>query len=230
MKALVSYQIAKRLSEALGIDVIPLNAYKCLDSPVASHADMLFCVLDKTVFCYEDYVKENNLYEILVNEGYDIVFVAKECQCEYPNDISLNALVMGKTIFSATNHTAKEILNYANENGYKTVNIKQGYSACSTLVIDENHAVTSDKGIYKALLEENKHALLIDNKDITLPGYNCGFIGGASGVINHNVVVFGDVSTLCDYDAILEFLRPLEKNIISISQGRVYDFGGFKLI
>jgi len=156
MKALINYEIADAFYNATGLDVIPLKPYSKLDLPVSAHADMLFCLLDKTIFCYEDYVKENNIYNTLKDSGLNVIFVSNECKKNYPYDISLNVLVMGKTLFCNIKHTAVEIVDYANNNGYKIVNIKQGYSACSTLVVDENNAITSDTGVASAIEKKEK--------------------------------------------------------------------------
>lgn len=230
MKALVNYKIAEEFERKTGIEAIALNPYTRLAKPVASHPDMLFCVLDKTVFCYKDYMLENNLCDVVSREGYSINFVSNTCSMEYPNDIALNVLVMGKDLLCNTRHTAPEILDYAKKHGYCVHNVNQGYSACSTLIIDENTAITSDMGISSAIKSLGKKVLIIKNEDIVLPGYDCGFIGGASGKIGESVYFFGDIDTLQDGKTIFNLLREKNLSIKSISSGRVYDFGGIKLI
>ena len=230
MKALVNYEVASAFAKKTAIDVISLPPYNKLDLPVAAHPDMLFCVLDDTVFCYKDYVLENSLYSLLENEGYNVVFVSNICDKVYPLDISLNVLVMGKTLFCNVKHTAKEIIDYGNDNGYSIVNVKQGYSACSTLVIDENTAITSDIGILSAIEKAGKNAILIKNDDIILSGYNCGFIGGATGKIENDVFIFGEIELISEYKEISVLLESKGCKIVPVLSGRVYDFGGIKLI
>ena len=230
MKALVSRDIAKELLDAIGIEVIPLVPYGRLDVPVASHADMLFSVVDNKIFCYEEYVKENNLLDALASSGKELVFVSCGCDSEYPKDVSLNVLWIGKALICKVKSTAKEILDYAKENGYVIVDVKQGYTACSTLVLNENCAITTDKTIFNALEKIGKEALLIPTDGITLKGYNCGFIGGATGVFDNTVVVFGQIDTLGNYSEILHFLERENLSTKCILAGGVYDFGGFKLI
>ncbi len=230
MKALINHEIAIDFHKMTGIDVIPLKPYDKLDSPVSAHADMLFCLLDDTIFCYEDYVTENNIYESLRDSGLNVIFVSKKCGKSYPDDISLNVLIMGKTLFCNLKSTAKEIIDYASENGYKLINVKQGYSACSTIVIDESNAITADTGIASAIEKEGKRVLLINDRDIVLTGYNCGFIGGASGVWNKKICIFGELKCLSCKNEIEQFVSKCDKEIFSILEGRVYDFGGFKLI
>lgn len=230
MKALVNCEIAKEFAKITGVNTVELKPYKKLSPPVSAHADMLFCILDKTVFCYEDYVTENNLYDIIRGEGYDLVFVSCECGQEYPSDVSLNVLVMGKTIFCNVKHTAKEIIDYANANGYTVCHVKQGYCACSTLVVDENTAVTSDIGMERALLAVGKDVLLVENRDIILSGYDCGFIGGATGNIGGSVCFFGNCKAMADGEKISKLLYDKNIDIKPISTGRVCDFGGIKVL
>ena len=230
MKVLINHEIAKEFSSVTGIETIPLFPYNRLDLPVQCHADMLFCVLDDTIFCYEDYVKEYGLLSCLTEGGKKICFVSATCESKYPKDISLNVLVMGKTIFCNVRHTAREILCYAESNGYKIVNVKQGYAACSTLVVDDNFAVTADKGMIDAIKAEGKECLLADCDDIVLEGYKCGFFGGASGVIDKNIYFFGDVDMLKNGEKIRTVLNDKNYDVFQITSGRVYDFGGIKVI
>ena len=230
MKALINESVAKIFEEKTGISTIPLKPYKRLDFPVASHADMLFCVLDDIIFCYRDYVCENNLLNELNSSGKNIVFVSKKCEKEYPQDIGLNVLVMGKSLFCNVKYTAEEILEYAKERNYSITNVKQGYSSCSTLVLNDNNALTSDPSIYNAIIKAGKNAFLVDNSTIKLDGYGCGFIGGASGVFGQNVYVFGDISSLSNGKQAREIICNLGYNIIPILLGEVYDFGGIKFI
>lgn len=230
MRALVNYQIADEFSKKTGIDTVAVNPYKRLAPPVASHPDMLFCVLDKTVFCYHDYMVENDLCDIIKNAGYDLVFVSNKCAPEYPFDISLNVLIMGKTLFCNIRHTATEIIDYAKVNGYTVFNVKQGYSACSTLVVDENTAITSDFGMMNAINSCEKKALYIDNTGIVLPGYDRGFIGGACAKIGGRVCFFGDISAFSEGEKISKLLAEKEISSVSIVSGNLYDFGGIKMI
>lgn len=230
MKALINYEIAEAFSKISNIQAIPLKPYSRLDAPVASHADMLFCVLDDVVFCYEDYVKENRLVETIEKEGYKVIFISNKCEKQYPYDISLNVLVMGKTLYCNEKYTAMEILNYAKSRGYTIIDVKQGYSACSTLVVDENTAITSDFGIAKAVKSSHKKAIIVNCDDVVLTGYDHGFIGGSTAKINDKIYVFGEISKMNFKNELETISKDQKCEIIPILAGRVYDFGGVKLL
>ncbi len=228
MLVALSEQVAIDFAKKTKIEVLPLAAYNKLDVPVASHADMLLCVIDKNIFCYDEYYCENIELFKKIENSYNIIRIKKQCAKKYPNDVSLNVLVIGNTIFTKTSSTAKEIIDYATTNGYKIVDVKQGYSACSTLVINNTTAITTDSGIHKALINEGYKALLVTSNCIELKGYNCGFIGGAGGVIGKTVYFFGDISLHPDYQKISSLLLEEKYEICSILSGGVYDFGGIK--
>ena len=115
-----------------------LMPYSRLDNPVSSHADMLINIIEDRIFCYEDYYLENkSVFKRAEDIGYSIVKCTPPASSSYPEDIGLNTLVIGKKIFGNVKHLSKELVFFANENGYELINVKQGYTACSTLVLNE---------------------------------------------------------------------------------------------
>ncbi len=227
MKLFASSYISEALQKKSGISVLPLAPYDKLDTPVNTHADMLAFVLGKRIFCYEEYYNQSKgIFDIAENDGYEIVKISRHCSKNYPNDIALNVLKIGKIICANLKYTAKEILDYASELGYELIDVKQGYSACSTLVLDDNNAITADKSIFDALSKVGKQVTLISEGGIKLDGYSYGFIGGASCVIGDSVYFFGDIKKHQNYDEIHATIISCKKREIIISCGDVFDFGG----
>ena len=230
MVALVNYLVAEKFKEKTGIDVISLPKYTRLDTPVSAHADMLLSVIDNYIFIYEEYYEANKVLFLSLEGKYKIVKIKQECKREYPGDIALNVLVIGKKIFCKVKNVAAEIISYAKENGYKLINISQGYSACSTLVINENTAITGDKGVYNALIKEKVKTLLISAENIKLDGYNHGFIGGCGVVLDNKLYLLGEIKYIPDCDKIVELLNEENCTCFEILTGDVCDFGGIKLL
>lgn len=229
MTVFVNHKIASQLSKLIDDIVIPLPSYEKLDLPVNSHADMLMSVIDDRVFVYKDYYEQNReVFDSI--KDHTIVQSSHVCNKNYPNDIGLNVLVMGKKIFCNSKFVAKELLDFAVKKDYKIIDVKQGYSCCSALSLDGTHAITTDYGMYKALQKEAVSALLISSDEITLDGYNCGFIGGSGGIIKNKVIFFGDIKNHKDYVKIKCYLDELNFEILSLFPGGVSDFGGFKAI
>ena len=229
MLAVLSSQISEEFSKKTNIPSLALAPYDALDTPVASHADMLICKLQDTIFTYRDYYYNNVELFSEIEKSYKVVKV-EGCKREYPNDIKLNVLVIGKRIFGKLDFLADEIVDFAMKNGYTLHNVKQGYSACSTLVINEKAAITSDLGIYNSLIAEEINALLVTTESIILNGYNCGFIGGTGGVFGNVAYFFGDIKMHPDYIKINNFLKEHNCTVVPVLGGGVYDFGGIKFI
>lgn len=229
MIALVSKAVSRDFFEKSGIYTLPLFPYEKLDTPVASHADMLFCIIGKNIFCYGDYYDQNKerFKEI---QNYNIIKVGKKCLPKYPHDVGLNVLVMGKSIFCSIKSVAVEILDFAKLNGYSVINVKQGYSSCSVLVLDENHAVTADKSMAKAIKSDGKDVLEINAGNITLEGYNYGFIGGASGVCGRKVYFFGSVHSHPDGEKIIKYLSSNGFEAVTVFDEELRDVGGIKFL
>ena len=231
MKVFLNSDACCRFTKETGIDTVPLKEYGKIPQTVSSHADMLINIIEGNVFCYGDYYEENkDIFGVAEQRGYKIIKCTPPISKEYPYDIGLNALVMGKRIFGKVKYLSAELKEYAEGAGYRLINVNQGYAACSTLVLDDNNAVTADTSIKKALEREGIRVTLIGEGSIALPGYNYGFIGGASLVINGKIYVFGNAKMLTDYGKIKAHADSLMMDIISISSGDVVDFGGGRVI
>lgn len=231
MKAFVSKNIASEFVKATNVEAISLEPYEMLDNPVSTHADMLIFIMEEKLFCYDDYYKQNGeIFDAVRTLGYEIITVSKKCQREYPNDIALNVLLIGKKLFGSLKNIASEILDIATKKEYKLIDVKQGYSACATLVLDEKNVITADKGIYNAVTKEGIDALLITEGNIGIDKYNYGFIGGASFVLDDTVYFFGNIKKHPDYEKINQKINSCGKRIALISSGDVFDFGGSRLV
>lgn len=212
-------------------DVLFLPPYDALATPVSAHADMLLFVLESKILCYDEYYKENkSIFDKIEAQGYEPVRIKEKCSATYPNDIALNALKIGDKILCNERYTSKELLSIAKEYGYKIISVKQGYTACSTLVLNDNSAITADPSVQIALENEGVSVLKIGEGDITLQGYSYGFIGGASFVFEGTVYFFGDILTHKDGKKITEFIKGQNMEVFSIFDGGVCDFGGGKVI
>lgn len=229
MLALINEDIAQEFNKLSGIDIISLSAYERVAEPIRKHADTLLCVIDDNLFVYKDYYEENKSKFDIIKDG-KIQIVDHMCGPVYPQDVGLNVLVIGKKLFCNTQYTAKQVLDFAKEKCYEIVSIKQGYAACSTVVIDENTAITSDHGVYLALIKENINTLLVSSNDVILPGYKNGFIGGSVCYLDKKLYVFGNFNKFKEKEKIISFLEDQNIDIISVLPGGVSDFGGVKFI
>lgn len=230
MIIVASYLISDKLKKIHNVKVLSLKPYEKLDAPVSSHPDMLICAIDDCVFCYKDYYNINiDTFNSIEKKGYKIIKTDHICNKKYPYDIGLNVLIIGKRIFCNRNFTAKEIIEYCENNGYKIINVKQGYSACSTFVVDENNVITSDLGMQKVFEKEGINVVVVSNSDIILEGYNCGFIGGSGFLLDKCAYFFGEIDDKERYGNIIEFLDGLNIKTVILTENKLHDYGGVKI-
>ena len=226
---LISKEMPPRISEeleAFGYKCLMLPKFDFLDSPVSSHPDMLFGELfDGRLLCDSRYYVENR--ELLCKTGAEFVSSERKLSSKYPLDVAFDTLCFDGALYGNLKYVAPEMLIGRK----RCVNVSQGYTKCSVLATDKC-AITSDSGIYEALVSERVNALKISPQGIALPGYGCGFIGGASFFepSSNTVVFFGNISTHPDFDIINVFLKENGHSIKYFEEYPLTDLGGAVLI
>ena len=106
------------------------------------------------------------------------------------------------------------------------LNVRQGYSKCSTAIVTGNAVITADTGIYKTSVDNGIDALKITSGNIKLRGMEYGFIGGATGLIAENVLgVNGNIHTHIDSDEIKTFCSKRNVEIVPLKDGILEDIG-----
>ena len=104
--------------------------------------------------------------------------------------------------------------------------MKQGYTKCSTCIVNNHAAITSDVSIAKALNVEGVDVLLLPSGDILLPGLNYGFIGGATGLLCDNVLAFyGHLDHYLYGKEVLKFLNKHKVEPVFLRNGKLIDRG-----
>lgn len=215
-----------RIFENLGYGCVRLPGFEALDVPVCSHPDMLFSYLpDRKMLCDGAYYQKNKA--LLDGIGAALLLSERTLKKEYPNDVLFDALWFDGCVYGRIDALAPEIISLAK----KTVNVKQGYALCSTLVTDKC-AITADEGIFEALKKNRVDVLKINAEGVRLKGYGCGFIGGASAFdpCSNTVVFFGNVTEHSSYNEIVRFLSEYGHTVCFDGSYPLTDLGGAKLI
>ena len=205
--------------ESMGISIISSTVIAELSHQTSRHSDMqIYHAGGKNFF----QVKNTN---IIIPKAH--IEKTNDIEAPYPKDILLNAARVGDKLFCNIKYTAKQILNHAEENNIKIINVKQGYTKCSVCIVNENAIITADSEIYKKAKENNFDALLIKQGYIDINGYNYGFIGGCAGKTDKDKLAFtGDISKHPDYHAIKSFINSQKIDIVILSGDALYDIGG----
>ncbi len=191
---------------------------------INTHPDMTLCPLfDGDVFvCPESY----EYYKPLEDYGLKLVKGENSLKKEYPYDIAYNLVVLNGKLFHNLKYSEKGILKYLEKAGVEFIDVKQGYTKCSTYIVDEKSVITCDKKLCEVYEKNGIEALLVDNKEIKINGFDHGFIGGTGGKISKTEAgFFGDVTVIKDYEKINSFLSKRGITIKILKNGPLFDYG-----
>lgn len=207
------------------IAVVPVEPNENLPTGIASHADLQILHLGgNSVLTASCSKKSTDMLQIL---GFDIKNTENELDFSYPDDCLINAEIIGKNIIVNLDIIDKKLLEFAEENNYNIIGVKQGYAKCSVLAVAEDAVITADPGIARILQQKEIEVLKIKEGGIYLKGYDTGFIGGCGGMVEEKILgTSGNLKSLKDYDNIKDFLR--NRNIYSENLGgrTLRDIGG----
>ena len=211
---------------SLGYKTHLLDSNICLDKPVCKHADMQFIALKSKTFVLPE---SNSVTEFLSLHNIDFELTERAGKF-YPRDVLCNGKEIGDKFFCNTKTIDKKILDFALKSGLQIIHVNQGYTGCSILKVSDNSIITSDKSIYEAAVKNKVEALLISEGFIKLEGYNHGFIGGCSGNINNELIIFcGSLENHPDKNRIRNFIKERKLSILEFSF-ELTDIGGIGVI
>ena len=207
--------------QKLGIKVIETQPSEKLAPQVAHHPDMLFLHLKENLCVVID--KDLPFVSKLKAIGFTVFEGRNQYSRKYPHDIGLNCLILNNTVIgniANIDNLVKELLS-----DHKFINVSQGYTKCSVCIINEHSLITEDESIYKALKNEFD-VLKIDSGFVDLKGYNCGFFGGCTGLIDKNLLaVNGELKFHKSHKEIREFLKHRNVDILELKTGNLTDIG-----
>ncbi len=145
---------------------------------------------------------------------------------KYPQDCAYNVAAIGKRVFGNFTYVDSVIKNLYIEQGFELVNTKQGYTKCNLCIVDENSVITEDNGLCKCLRSCGIEVLKIPQGGVSMQNFDYGFIGGASGKISYNKLVFsGEISKHYSFDEISQFLRNKDIEYCCLTQNKLTDIG-----
>ena len=206
----------------LGYDLIFSETIDKLLPFERKHADMQCLIHKDTAFV----LKESSCLIKALSDDYRIFLTQKDISSKYPDNILLNTLLLDKYIIGKLEYTDRNLLEYAEKKGLLKINVKQGYTRCSCAVVNGDSIITEDESIANALKDTDVSVLKIQKGHVALQGADCGFIGGASGLIDDNTLFFtGDISEHPDYLKILDFCNERDVNVRYIKNKKINDIG-----
>ena len=222
-------EIYKKL-EKMGIEPIFTTKSTNVRKGIQNHADLAVCPLSISDFLITK--EQSELREKLIKNGYNAEFIEENLQSDYPNDVLLNCVIIGKHIFYNPKTVSAKIRDFVKENGLIEVTVRQGYTKCSIAPVSVDAFITDDISIGSRGDEFGFDVLVIDKGDIKLQNFDYGFIGGATGKIAEDkMIITGKADKLSDCDKIKKFLYKHNVELIELTNDSVEDIGSiFPLI
>jgi hypothetical protein len=212
----------------LGYEILICPPSNLLYEAVCGHPDILLHIISNdTIMVHKNMSKK--FIDKLTFMNFKVVFSKNSLREKYPYDIFLNSVNMSNLFFHSLKYTDPNLMLYVKNK--KLINVNQGYTKCSTAIINKNAIITTDKSIAKALLNENVDVLLLPPGDILLPGLNYGFIGGCCGLLNKNSMAFyGNLINYPYGNEVIKFLKKYDVKPVFLSSGKLIDRGSIFVI
>jgi hypothetical protein len=224
MQGLVSNKeeiILSRRSHFLILLILPLTFLALafiFDTPAN-----IFSGLDKIIWAPDilltDYLAVGGfgaaLFNVLGSLGIKVIEGGKTLSRNYPEDIAYNVARIGRYAVHNTRHTDQVLRYYLEEAGIEFIHVNQGYTKCSVAALSDNKALTSDFLIHEKLKSFNIDCMYVNPKFIRLKGYDNGFIGGSTGLIDEKI--FLSTGKIFDEDISLDLKKFIE------SAGYIYE-------
>lgn len=192
-----------------------------INGALSTHPDIQIHFLNgKTAVCAPEcfnYYKKN-----LSRFGIDVVMGETSPENTYPADIAYNVARVGIYVISKMQNTEPKILEYyQSHKKYRLINTKQGYAKCNLCIAGSNAVITEDENLFGILSELGDIKVLKTEKGrVSLRGYEYGFIGGASGLIDDIAVFCGKLPR-----SIIDFLDVNNIKYCCLAQSGLVDYG-----
>lgn len=190
---------------------------------VSTHPDIYFCKLDDEFIIAKEQLP---FMERLLTE-YEIKYVPGSSLMgyKYPENIRYNAVQLGRYFIHNMKYTDPVLLNTARGKDLILIHVNQGYTKCNIVTVDKNSAITSDNGIAAALKSHNIDTLTISPASVRLKGFPYGFLGGASGRIDDEIIFNGNLSAHPDYLRIRDFIEERGLRAVFFNEYPLEDIG-----
>ncbi len=192
------------------------------DDRISSHPDLVLAIIDDTLVI--DAKAHKTIFEQLDQLG--VPYVTGNCTlaAAYPMDIAYNAVITKDYYIHRLDCSNNLLLLHSKYTKKQLLPVKQGYTKCSTVLVDQDAIITSDPGIYQATKDYMK-VLLIEAGHVSLEGFDFGFLGGASGSLEEEVIFHGDLKRHPDFAKIKAFIESCHKKLVYFQEFPLTDIG-----
>lgn len=226
IKAVIASKLSKVATDYLknaGFEVLSFPENPNVDKRVAHHSDLSFFFDGNDTLFIENELSE--YADLLKTYCQNVVVIKKKLGKEYPKDVLLNCVCVGKNFICNSETVSDEVFDKMKNSGYNIVDVKQGYTKCSVVPVSDNAIITDDESICAECKKCGIDVLKVSKGSVFLDGFDYGFIGGATGKISESEIIFnGDIDDHPDYKEIDLFLKKYGIKAISF-KGKLEDIG-----
>jgi hypothetical protein len=196
-----------------------------VNKEISCHADIFMCKIDDKLVVAPNTPKDTMLF--LQNE--ENFCLGEKNVSNLKNNINFyNAVVTSNYLIHKRNFTDSKILEYCFDKDF--INVKQAFTRCSLIELNDNYFITSDNGIANTLKQKKLDVLYVSQQDIILPGYNPGCFGGCCGVFENKFFVIGNLEYHKDGNIISEYIKRHNMELIQLYDGPLFDAGSIFFI
>jgi hypothetical protein len=225
--AIVDYRIDEKIIEKLNrlfSETIRTRPHPNLMEAVNGHPDMVMMQYDDRtlIVCPEEYEYYQGK---LTFKGINVIEGTKRLRSEYPLNIPYNAVRIGNRILHKSAYTDDMVVEKAITDKILRVDVKQGYTKCSVINLQNHGIITADKQIAELANDNGIDSLLVSSGNVGLNGFEYGFLGGATGYHNGRLFLTGKLDRHPDFEAIQAFIEIKGIQLIYLSNNPIYDYG-----
>lgn len=188
---------------------------------ISGHPDIFFCQTPAGLIVApnlpEEYFNLLDRHKIKYRKGKTAVGSA------YPQTAPYNAVATSIVLIHNLRLTDPALQEACR--GLKKIHVKQGYTRCNLLSLNEKIFITSDKGIYSTLLEQGIVCHYFPPDEVRLEGYPHGFLGGACGILDQKVFICGSLKYHSWGNRFRKMIEKEGFEIIELMDMRLMDVG-----
>ena len=206
----------------LGKSVFWLPDNPAVDPRLAGHADLAVLRLGKDRVCVPEGA-DTHFVNYLTNRGYPIVYAGKQ-GAVYPQDVGLCVCATGK--YTICNSKTVDPAIASCLTGVR-IDVSQGYTKCAVSVVSDEAIITADNAVASRAAEAGMDVLRIAPGHVVLEGFDYGFIGGASFLLDKQTMAFtGSIEDHPDKARIGRFLQKHGVTPVFLTERPIFDIGG----
>lgn len=216
---------AKNTLKTIGYPVF-LQTDQLVYKSISGHPDIFICQGDEGLVVAPGLPSE--ILKPLADTGIRMIKGLVDPGKTYPESARYNAVVTPDFIIHNLKITDPVI--FETFPGRKHLHVNQGYTRCNLLALGNDHFITSDHGIERALRQVGKMVLFADPAPVKLKGQKNGFFPGCCGIFRDEVLIAGSLNHHPQKSDMLDFIETAGMEIRELFAGELTDVGGIIVI